>query len=91
MLTQIESPHVSRLWLSSPVDLLVAAHLYETLHQTFAEQRVNKVNNRKELFYVSPDQVLEELRAHNVEIVEFRTEAEAEEFRLSSGQEDVRV
>lgn len=55
------------------------------LHRTFAEQRVNKVNNRREFFYVNPDQVLEALKEHRVEVVEFRTDYTAEEFHLSRG------
>lgn len=53
------------------------------LHQTFAESRVNRVNLRREFFYVTPDQVLAALKSHAVEVVEFRTEAVSEEFRLS--------
>lgn len=54
------------------------------LHQQFATERVNKVNLRREFFRVHPSQVLEALREHSVEVVEFTTEAGAPEFRLSS-------
>ena len=53
------------------------------LHQTFAEQRVNKVNLRREFFYVTPDQVLEALKLHAVEVVEYALQPPAEEFRAS--------
>lgn len=53
------------------------------LHQTFAEQRVNKVNLRREFFRVTPDQVLDVLRSHAVEVLEFDLNASAEEFRAS--------
>jgi hypothetical protein len=56
------------------------------LHQEFADRRVNKVNNRREFFYCTPAEVLAVLQKHNVAVVEYRTEAEATEFRLSKGR-----
>ena len=53
------------------------------LHQHFAHHRVNRVNLRREYFYATPDDVRTALAAHDVEVVEFRTEADAEEFHLS--------
>lgn len=53
------------------------------LHQTFAVQRVNKVNTRREFFYVTPDEVLAALKTHAVEIVEYELTPEAPEFRAS--------
>jgi hypothetical protein len=53
------------------------------LHQTFADQRVNKVNFRREFFRVTPAAVLEALREHAVEVVEFNETADASEFRFS--------
>lgn len=53
------------------------------LHREFAEVRVNRMNPRREFFYVTPAQVLHALHEHNIAIVEFRTESDAEEFRLS--------
>lgn len=53
------------------------------LHRTFAEERVNKVNLRREFFRVKPEQVLEVLKAHDVEVLEFDVEAAADEFRTS--------
>ncbi|GAA4624874.1 GIY-YIG nuclease family protein [Cellulomonas oligotrophica] len=53
------------------------------LHRHFAEQRVNRINTRREFFYATPDQVLDVLREHNVALVEYTTEAAAEEFRAS--------
>lgn len=61
------------------------------LHQTFSEQRVNKVNLKREFFYVTPDSVLEALKSHNVEVVEYTTDALAEEFRISTGLADTTV
>jgi hypothetical protein len=54
------------------------------LHRTFAEQRVNRVNLRREFFRVTPHQVLEVLKEHHVELVEFTELPTAEEFRLST-------
>lgn len=53
------------------------------LHQHFAHQRVNRVNLRREYFYATPADVRAALAAHDVEVVEFRTDADAEEFNLS--------
>ncbi len=54
-----------------------APSLEKHLHNTFSEQRVNLVNNRKEFFTVSPSEVLEELKEYNepVEIELFNVEA----------------
>jgi hypothetical protein len=53
------------------------------LHKHFAEQRVNKVNTRREFFRVTPAEVLRALKEHNVELVEFTEQPLAEEYRLS--------
>lgn len=53
------------------------------LHRHFAQRRVNRINTRREFFYATPAQVLDVLREHNVALVEYTTEATAEEFRAS--------
>ncbi|QAY72347.1 DUF4041 domain-containing protein [Agromyces protaetiae] len=53
------------------------------LHTTFAQERVNKVNLRREYFRVTPTQVLDVLKAHNVEVIEYTVEPTAEEYRAS--------
>lgn len=53
------------------------------LHREFAPQRVNRVNLRREFFRVTPHQVLEVLRQHRVEIVEFTEKPAAREYRMS--------
>ncbi|WP_043673587.1 DUF4041 domain-containing protein [Clavibacter michiganensis] len=53
------------------------------LHRTFADHRVNRINLRREFFYVTPDEVLDALKAHAVEIVEFALHPAAEEYRAS--------
>ena len=68
------------------------------LHRTFADQRVNRINLRREFFYATPAQVLEVLRQQKVAIVEYRTDAAADEYRASqeiaasrSGKGDERI
>jgi hypothetical protein len=58
------------------------------LHREFAAQRVNRVNLRREFFRVTPHQVLEVLRQHRVEIVEFTEQPAADEFRMSVVESD---
>lgn len=53
------------------------------LHRHFADRRVNRINLRREFFYATPAEVLEALREHNVAVVEYRTDAAADEFRAS--------
>lgn len=53
------------------------------LHREFAEQRLNKVNTRREFFHVTPQQVLDVLNEKNVSVLEFRKHAIAEDFRMS--------
>lgn len=61
-----------------------AVGIENMLHTTFAEQRVNKVNLRREYFYVTPAEVLDALQAHHVEVVEYAVEPAAVEYRASS-------
>lgn len=58
------------------------------LHQAFAEQRVNKVNQRREFFYATPEDVLRVLQQHVGEVVSFTAEPEAEEYLVSIGKRD---
>lgn len=58
------------------------------LHQRFAAQRVNKVNTRREFFYVTPREVLDALREQVGAVTEFVESPAAEEFRLSQGTPD---
>ncbi|WP_085369859.1 DUF4041 domain-containing protein [Leifsonia sp. NCR5] len=55
------------------------------LHKRFAEQRVNRINLRREFFRVTPAEVLEALKEEAVEVVEFTTEPAAPEYRASTG------
>lgn len=58
------------------------------LHRHFADQRVNRINLRREFFYATPSEVLDALREHKVALVEYRTDADAEEFRASQALRD---
>ncbi len=60
-----------------------AVGIEAALHREFAAQRINQVNTRKEFFRVPPSAVLESLRQQKVSVLEFRTDAEAEEYRTS--------
>ncbi|MFC7465532.1 DUF4041 domain-containing protein [Brachybacterium sp. GCM10030252] len=53
------------------------------LHREFSAQRLNQVNTRKEFFRVTPAEVLETLKKQRISVLEFRTEAEAEDYRTS--------
>ncbi|HZL04115.1 MAG TPA: GIY-YIG nuclease family protein, partial [Coriobacteriia bacterium] len=53
------------------------------LHRHFADRRVNRINLRREFFYATPAEVLDALREHRIAVVEYRTEAEADEYRAS--------
>jgi hypothetical protein len=68
-----------------------AVGIEATLHRTFAEQRVNKINTRREFFYVKPAEVLDVLKEHRVEVLEFTTDYLAEEFHLSRGDAEAKV
>ena len=60
-----------------------AVAIESMLHQEFAESRINRVNMRREYFRVSPLDVLNKLKAHKVEVLEFTLEPEALEHRES--------
>ncbi|MEN0130200.1 MAG: DUF4041 domain-containing protein [Brevundimonas sp.] len=53
------------------------------LHRHFADRRVNRINLRREFFYATPDQVLAALQQHKIAVVEYRMNADAEEYRAS--------
>jgi hypothetical protein len=67
-----------------------AVTVENSLHKAFAEKRVNKINLRREFFYATPEEVLQVLRETvGEEVVEYRSDPEAEEFRLSRGEVDL--
>lgn len=63
-----------------------AVAIESMLHNTFTNFRVNRVNNRREFFYVTPQEVLEALKQHSVEVVSFDLDAESDEYRISKAE-----
>lgn len=60
------------------------AYALETkLHQRFNDQRINKVNNRKEYFNISIDEIKKELENYKDVTVDFHESPEAAEYRES--------
>lgn len=62
---------------------LDAVSLETALHQHFDENRINTVNRRREFFRVMPRQVLEALKAHDADLVEWVEDPIAEEYRMT--------
>lgn len=60
-----------------------AVALETALHQHFAERRLNRVNLRREYFRATPADVLEALKQHQVEVLEYALEPLADEYRAS--------
>lgn len=66
-----------------------AVGLETRLHQEFASQRVNRVNSRKEFFYVTPGEVRDTLERYAGEhVVEFNEVPQALEWRASTTGQD---
>ncbi|MFJ1611139.1 DUF4041 domain-containing protein [Streptomyces sp. NPDC088253] len=64
-----------------------AVGLESQLHQEFADQRVNRVNARKEFFRVTPAQVRDALQRYaGQHLVEFTEEPQALEWRASQAR-----
>lgn len=53
------------------------------LHHRFATKRVNRINKRREFFYATPAEVRDVLQEVAGNLLEFREEPEAEQYRLS--------
>jgi myosin heavy subunit len=62
-----------------------AVALEARLHEAFRHRRLNRVNNRKEFFFVSPSEVREELTKAVGALLEFDEDALSEEFLQSKG------
>ena len=60
-----------------------AVALETALHHRFSDRRVNLVNQRKEFFNVSLDEIEKEVKANHNEVVEFIRTAAAQEYRES--------
>lgn len=64
-----------------------ARGLEARLHETFADHRVNKVNLRREFFYLTPLQVRDALsKLAGEHLLEYSEEPEAYEWRASGGE-----
>jgi hypothetical protein len=61
-----------------------AVGLENALHRELSDQRVNKVNMRREFFYTTPGQVHELLKKHAGQVLEYMVDPEALEFRQST-------
>ena len=57
-----------------------APKLEADLHRAFEKKRVNLVNNRKEFFHVTLDDIKKELKKHHEELIEISDYPEAEEY-----------
>ncbi|NUQ86922.1 MAG: DUF4041 domain-containing protein [Glycomyces artemisiae] len=63
-----------------------APKLEAKLHEIFADYRVNRVNQRREFFYVNPEQVRDELaKLEGEHLLEYTDHPEAYEWRASGG------
>ncbi|TXK19078.1 DUF4041 domain-containing protein [Homoserinibacter sp. GY 40078] len=65
-----------------------AVAIESRLHQHFAARRLNRVNLRREYFRTTPAEVLEALKEHHVEVLEYTVEPSAPEYRASVAAED---
>ncbi|WDH77790.1 DUF4041 domain-containing protein [Microbacterium esteraromaticum] len=57
-----------------------AVSIEAMLHQHFADRRINQINMRREYFRTTPTEVREVLKAHSVELLDFKLEPAAEEY-----------
>ncbi|MBP5801753.1 DUF4041 domain-containing protein [Microbacterium maritypicum] len=57
-----------------------AVSIEAMLHQHFADRRINRINLRREYFRTTPTEVREVLKAHSVELLDFKLEPAAEEY-----------
>lgn len=60
-----------------------AVSIEAMLHQYFADRRINRVNLRREYFRASPEEVREALKEHSVELLDYKLEPDADEYRYS--------
>jgi hypothetical protein len=57
--------------------------LERSLHNAFQDKRVNKINNRKEFFRVTLDEIKDVIHRNHNNVVKFTMSAEAQEYRES--------
>lgn len=63
-----------------------AVGLESSLHRALADQRVNRVNNRREFFYATPGEVEALLKAVDGSMLSFVESPEAEEWHQSENE-----
>lgn len=70
-----------------------AVSLETALHQALEQERVNRINNRREFFYATPARVKELLTEliNDATLLEYQDEPEAEEWRQSQAIHRARV
>ncbi|GAA4115872.1 hypothetical protein GCM10022215_15120 [Nocardioides fonticola] len=70
-----------------------AVTIEREMHQRFADRRVNRVNNRKEFFTVTPAEARDALVELSGELMTFTEEPEAIEYRqgLAGATEELRI
>ncbi|WP_366821311.1 DUF4041 domain-containing protein [Microbacterium sp.] len=66
-----------------------AVSIEAMLHQHFADRRINQINQRREYFRTTPTEVREVLKAHSVELLDFKLEPAAEEYMATRALQDV--
>ncbi|MEW2008926.1 DUF4041 domain-containing protein [Microbacterium sp. NPDC078814] len=66
-----------------------AVSIEAMLHQHFADRRINRINLRREYFRATPTEVREVLKAHSVELLDFKLEPAAEEYMATRALQGV--
>ena len=65
-----------------------APALETALHKAFEDKKVNLVNQRREFFYVTLDEIKEVIQKNFDKTVEFIDVADAEQYRISMKMRD---
>ncbi|MBB5741901.1 hypothetical protein HD600_000398 [Microbacterium ginsengiterrae] len=60
-----------------------AVSIEAMLHKHFADRRINQVNLRREYFRATPTEVRDVLKAHAVELLDFKLDPVAEEYKAT--------
>lgn len=60
-----------------------AVSIEAMLHQHFADRRINQINLRREYFRATPTEVRDVLKEHSVELLDFKLDLAAEEYRAT--------
>lgn len=60
-----------------------AVSVEAALHRHFEQVKVNRINSRREFFYATPAEVKKVLSSIDGNVLEYRDEPEAEQFRMS--------